>query len=70
MQQATPNLLGSERRKSRPLETLIFQPQLRVSGINCTIPRLGIGNQYAARRHDGFGLLLIPAPEVLADQPR
>lgn len=70
MQQTTANLLGSEGREAGPLKTLIFKPQTGISGIYRAISRLGVGYQRTAWRHDGFGALLIPAPEILADEPR
>ncbi|MNF76053.1 hypothetical protein D3C84_581500 [compost metagenome] len=69
MQQPTTHLFRGESRKTCPLESRIEAPQLRVGGIDCLVARLRVGNQFAARRHDVFDPLLIPAPKVFTDCP-
>src|SRR3989344_8258954 len=70
MQQPTTHLLGGERSKSSPLETLILQPQSGVGRIDRAIARFWIGDKDPARCHDRFGSLLVAAPKVLADLSR
>jgi hypothetical protein len=59
IEQATADLLRRKRCQSRPLETMIVQPQLRIGSIDTSVARNRIANGY-----DGLSFLLIKAPAV------